>query len=193
MIFKGKLCLWLCLVATFCFIRDIKGETSIVTRKEWNAKPTTAEMTPLELPVSRIIVAHTAGNECSRKEACSQEMRIIQNFHMTKGAYDDIAYNYLVGNDGNVYEGRGWRFQGAIARGINAGSISIAFMGVFTKNLPSLEALNAAKSLIVKLQTDQKLKEDYKLFGHRQMSPTLSPGDALYAEIQKWPKWSNDI
>lgn len=125
--------------------------------------------------------------------ACSQEMRIIQNFHMTKASYDDIAYNYLVGNDGNVYEGRGCKYQGAIARGVNAGSINIAFMGVFNKDLPSQAALDAAKLLLDKLKTDQKLKENYKLFGHRQMSPTLSPGDALYAEIQKWPKWSNDM
>lgn len=120
-------------------------------------------------------------------------MRSIQNFHMTRAHFDDIAYNYLIGNDGNVYEGRGWKYQGAIAKGVNAGSINIAFIGVFNNQLPSQDALDAAKLLLDKLKADQKLKEDYKIFGHRQLSPTVSPGDALYAEIQAWPKWSNDL
>ncbi|XP_075163579.1 peptidoglycan-recognition protein SD-like [Haematobia irritans] len=184
---------YICIFATICLTQIVQGHIKIITRNEWNAKPTTVEMTPLELPAARVIIAHTAGNECKTKEACSQELRNIQHFHMAKSSYDDIAYNYLVGNDGNIYEGRGLKYQGAIAKGINAGSISIAFMGVFTKDLPSQESLTAAKSLIENLKSNQNLKEDYKLFGHRQMSPTLSPGDALYAEIQKWPKWSKDI
>ncbi|XP_061393454.1 peptidoglycan-recognition protein SD-like [Musca vetustissima] len=174
-------------------VLGVKGELQIISRAEWKAKPAVEQMTPLELPAQRVIIAHTAGNECKSKAACSAEMRNIQNFHMTKAFFDDIAYNYLIGNDGNVYEGRGWKYQGAIAKGINAGSINIAFMGVFNNQLPSQAALDVVKLLLDKLKTDQKLKEDYKIFGHRQLSPTVSPGDALYAEIQTWPKWSKDL
>ncbi|XP_073840299.1 peptidoglycan-recognition protein SD-like [Musca autumnalis] len=187
--------LFLCLTGLICLTLGVEGEElQIINRAEWKAKPAAVEhMTPLELPALRVIIAHTAGNECKTKTACSQEVRNIQNFHMTRAFFGDIGYNYLIGSDGNVYEGRGWQYQGAIAKGVNAGSINIGFIGVFQKQLPSQEALNAAKLLMDKLKTDQKLKDDYKIFGHRQLSPTVSPGDALYAEIQTWPKWSKDL
>ena len=112
---------------------------------------------------------------------------------MSKYLIDDIAYNYLIGNDGNVYEGRGWKYQGALVKGYNAGSFGIVFMGNFMKELPSEKALTAAKQLLDKLVNLQKLKEDYKIYAHTQLMPTISPGEALYAEIKNWPKWSNQV
>ena len=37
--------------------------------------------------------------------------------------WSDIGYNFLVGEDGNIYEGRGWGKVGAHARGHNSDSI----------------------------------------------------------------------
>lgn len=34
--------------------------------------------------------------------------------------WDDIGYNFLVGGDGEVYEGRGWDKQGAHTKGESA-------------------------------------------------------------------------
>ncbi|KAM7357056.1 peptidoglycan-recognition protein SD-like [Cochliomyia hominivorax] len=181
------------IVVVLCFLSLVLGDVNIVTRMEWNAKEPANPLTSLELPVSRIIIAHTAGNDCKSKEQCSQQVRNIQHFHMSKYNYDDIAYNYLIGNDGNIYEGRGSDHQGALVKGYNVGSIGVAFIGNFIKDLPSEMALVAAKTLIEKLINLQKLKEDYKIFAHSQLMSTISPGDALFAEIKTWPKWSNQI
>ena len=35
----------------------------------------------------------------------------------------DIGYSFLVGEDGNIYEGRGWRASGAHCVGYNSKSI----------------------------------------------------------------------
>lgn len=54
----------------------------------------------------------------------------------------DIPFNFLVGDDGNIYEGRGFYFQGEIPRNdgvnefVNRGLI-IAFIGDFTERQPS--------------------------------------------------------
>lgn len=52
----------------------------------------------------------------------------------------DIKYNFLVGGDGRIYEGRGW--------GVNNeeldDTINIAFMGNFSKDEPSEGMLNVA-------------------------------------------------
>lgn len=35
-----------------------------------------------------------------------------------------------------------------------------------------------------------RLSDDFKLIAHRQVSATLSPGLALFQELQTWPEWS---
>lgn len=34
-----------------------------------------------------------------------------------------------------------------------------------------------------------KISDIYGLYGHRDGSCTTCPGDALYAELQTWPRW----
>lgn len=92
-----------------------------------------------------------------------------------------------------VYEGRGWDELGAHTYGYNQNSIGIAFIGTFTKIPPSLKQLHAAKWLIEEGVLIKKIDPNYRLYGHRQLIPTISPGDALYKIIQKWPHWSNEI
>ena len=45
---------------------------------------------------------------------------------MNTNGWDDIGYNFLVGEDGRVYEGRGWYRQGAHALNFNSNSIGKA-------------------------------------------------------------------
>lgn len=105
--------------------------------------------------------------------------------------WSDIAYNFLVGGDGNVYEGRGWDDMGAHTRGYNTKSICIAFIGTFNNVEPPQRQLYAAKN-ITKLGVEmKKLSQDYQLYGHRQLAPFLSPGAALYNIIKTWDHWIN--
>jgi len=60
----------------------------------------------------------------------------------------DIGYNFLVDEDGNVYEGRGWDTVGAHTYGYNRVSIGIGFIGEFSYRTPNSAALDAAKQLI---------------------------------------------
>ena len=62
--------------------------------------------------------------------------------------WPDIGYNFLVGEDGNVYEGRGWDTVGAYSVPHNSDSIGIAFIGNFNDRKPNDAALNATKRLI---------------------------------------------
>lgn len=112
---------------------------------------------------------------------------------MESRGWDDIGYNFLVGGDGNGYEGRGWNKQGAHTKGFNEKSICIAFIGTFNKIEPPQRQLKAAQKIIEQGIHLKKLSPDYRLYGHRQLSPTESPGTALYEIITKWPHWSNDL
>ena len=76
-------------------------------------------------------------------------------FYISAVGFADISYNYLVCNDGHIYEGRGHNYKGATAKGWNNG-IGFAFIGKFVKTMPSLEALDAAKAFLQCLVDDGK-------------------------------------
>jgi len=150
-------------------------------------------MDSMETPLPRSVIAHTAGGECADDVACSQLMRNLQNFQMSRQKFSDIGYHYLIGGNGKVYEGRSPSQRGAFAGPNNEGSLGIAFIGNFEEKAPSQEALDAAKQLLEHAVKQAQLVENYKLLGHRQVSATRSPGEALYTLIQQWPNWSEQI
>lgn len=50
---------------------------------------------------------------------------------MNQKGWKDIGYNFLVGEDGNIYEGRGWGKHGAHSTPYNSKSIGICMIGNF--------------------------------------------------------------
>lgn len=70
-------------------------------------------------------------NYCHDEESCSAIARDYQNLHIDRNGWEDIGYNFLIGEDGHVYEGRGWDKVGAHAPGYNFQSIGVCFMGDF--------------------------------------------------------------
>lgn len=94
-----------------------------VSRSEWLAQPPNSDLNDLELPAKRIIIAHTATENCTNQvnipgasiqirmklkllnvlqATCTFRVRYIQTFHMESQGWDDIGYNFLVGGDGSV-------------------------------------------------------------------------------------------
>lgn len=101
----------------------------LVDRSTWGAR-TPKGTTPLpHPPATYVVVIHTASDPCDIEASCSAEVREIQKMHMDLQQFDDIAYNFLVGGDGQTYEGRSWDLVGAFARGVNNKSLGIAFIG----------------------------------------------------------------
>lgn len=121
-------------------------------------------------------------------------VKFIQELHINSADIgDDIGYNFLIGGDGAVYEGRGWDLVGAHTYPRNTGYVGIAFIGDFRTDKPTKQQLNAAKLLLADGVQLGKLDPDYKLFGQLQLSLTESPGKNLFEIIQKWSHWSEKI
>lgn len=99
-----------------------------------------------------------------------------------------ISINFIISQLGFI-SFRGWDNVGAHTKGFNRGSICIAFIGTFNTIEPSQQQLCAAQKLLEEGVSSGKLASDYGLYGHRQFSRTISPGDALYKIIQTWPHW----
>ncbi|KAG6458857.1 hypothetical protein O3G_MSEX011080 [Manduca sexta] len=155
---------------------------------EWSGSASLRK-TPLPGPVNIVIIQHAVTPTCATDVDCQNFVNAIRQYQMGKLHFDDIGPSFLVGDNGKVYEGAGWDLVGAHTLGYNNRAIGISFIGEFTDKLPSAEAMEAAKNLIA-CGVDQKhLTADYHLVGHRQLTLTQSPGDALQKEIQSWPHW----
>lgn len=161
----------------------------IMSRFDWLAIPAKTSLSDLNLPVSRVIIAHTVSDGCFTPAECAFRVRDIQKFHMETRGWDDIAYNFLIGGDGHVYEGRGFDKYGACVKGFNIDSICIAFIGTFTNVAPTNRQLEIAQQLLLDGIKLNKLKSDYRLYGHRQLATTESPGEKLYNIIKNWEHW----
>ncbi|KAJ8923562.1 hypothetical protein NQ315_010141 [Exocentrus adspersus] len=108
---------------------------------------------------------------------------------MDNRGWDDIGYNFLIGGDGNVYEGRGWGIQGAHAPKYNSRSMGICLIGNFENSTPPSNQLDALKNLIQCAADGNKITSNYHVIGHRQASSTKCPGDYLYNEIKTFSRW----
>jgi hypothetical protein len=184
----------------------------MVTREQWLAEKPKSDPKHFQMLPELVIISHTATEMCFNKvifiwvqlnfciddlkhdfqSYCSLLVRDIQQFHIHKNNWSDIGYNFLVGGDGNIYEGRGWTFIGSHTKNHNAESIGISLIGKFDMASPTDVQFLSTKKLMEYGWKKNKMSIDYKLYGQRQLSGTDSPGDVAFAEIQKWPHFSKN-
>lgn len=109
----------------------------------------------------------------------------------TFSGHSDIMYNFLVGEDGNVYEGRGWNTVGGHVPYWGIVSQGIGVMGNFQHTPPNAAALTALQDLLTCLVGNHKLTPDYKLYGHRDVAHTNCPGQEFYEVIKTWSHYDS--
>jgi len=184
----------------------------LVSVADWGGRVANEQLDALKLPVDRVIIAHTVSEGCLslvsvtvlpnfkyvffilfylNQDGCSYRARFIQAYNMDTLNWGQVGYNFMIGGDGRVYEGRGWDYIGAHTLGSNSISIGIAFIGNFNQMEATKEQLNACLLLLEEGVRLKKLKPDYLIFGHRQLLETESPGDKLYNIIKTWPHFAS--
>lgn len=146
----------------------------IISRAEWGAKSPTSRIATTWGRRTEFVVHHSEG-------PTNQTVRSIQAFHMDVRGWPDVGYNFLVRDDGTIYEGRGWLTIGAHAKGHNTAGIGVCYIG---QNAPT----EAAKKSIRGLYDYACAKTGHQLLakGHGQLSQnnTDCPGSALLAWVK---------
>ncbi|GFS90433.1 peptidoglycan-recognition protein 1 [Trichonephila clavipes] len=122
-------------------------DVEIVSREEWRARPP-VRFRAMKLPLNHVIIQHTATTFCKTKPQCIRDIQFIQDYHLDYKGWGDIAYNFLIGGDGRVYEGVGWKNQGSHSINFNSVSLGIAFIGDYTNVAPGQKSLNSTLNLI---------------------------------------------
>uniref|UniRef100_A0A453YI18 Peptidoglycan recognition protein family domain-containing protein n=1 Tax=Anopheles arabiensis TaxID=7173 RepID=A0A453YI18_ANOAR len=166
----------------------------LVTRTEWLAQPPREELTDLKLPVNNVIIAHTATEGCTTQQACKALVQSIQRYHVNHTNYGDIGYNFLIGGDEFVYEGRGWLKVGAHTKNYNTISYGIAFIGNYeTINRPTEQQMEQLVLLLRNGTDGGWLAKEYKLCGASQLKGTISPGKYLMEQLRLLPHFSERL
>ena len=132
---------------------------SIVTRAEWGADESIRDRRVIGYaPFRKIVVHHTASPNSVKDPAAT--VRFGYDLHVVGRGFTDIGYNFLIGPDGEIFEGRrarkygkselhtgedgaGNAIIGGHAKGRNAGSCGIALIGNFMKTAPSGAAIES--------------------------------------------------
>jgi len=145
-------------------------QPAIISRAGWGADESLRfdgsghETWPSEYsPMQKAIVHHTAGRNGDPNPAAT--IRAIYWVKTVDRGFGDIGYNFLIDEQGRIYEGRhsrdyapgetptGEDLAGDIVRGghavnFNDGTVGIALLGNFQKRQPSTAARNALDSLL---------------------------------------------
>ncbi|VDP87222.1 unnamed protein product [Echinostoma caproni] len=163
----------------------------ILSHKEW-LEPTCTRRSAFVAysSTSQIqeVVVHDASVtnfRCFTLSACIHYLRQISLDQLEEGS-PGIGFNFMIGNDGTVYEGRGLNYEGSHTHGHNMHTYGIAFLGSYPLNFPAVTPLQAFWYLIKYLQFKKMLPDDFRLKTHRDLHPDDCPGLALQALMHTW-------
>ncbi len=164
----------------------------IVSRSQWHADESIRGHVTGWAPVRKLIVHHTASSNHANDLAM---VRFTYAYHVLGRGYSDVGYNFFIGRDGKVYEGRRARRYahgeihsgedgakhgviGGHALSHNAGSCGIALLGNFEHTRPTRAAVASLVRLLAweaqRHRIDPLGRDTYTgLSGVRQRFPNI--------------------
>ncbi|WP_399554055.1 peptidoglycan-binding protein [Streptomyces anulatus] len=151
----------------------------IISRAAWGAQPWNDTPDTVALSQRTEFYVHYDGATPITRTGYAVP-RAIEAQHIGQG-WSGVGYNWVVDQEGSVYEGRGWTLQGAHCPGHNVTGLSVQ-IAVGGSQKPTAKALAAARALYEEAckRTGRKLAKR----GHRDGIATLCPGATLYAWVK---------
>ena len=133
--------------------------------------------------IDSIVIHCTATKEGQNFRAAD-----IDRWHKQRG-WTMIGYNYVIGLDGRIEEGRPLTMNGAHCKGWNDHSIGIVYVGGLDRNGKSKDTRTFQQKLSMHLLVEN-LMEKYptitQVIGHRDTSPDLNGDGKL--DPHEWIK-----
>lgn len=161
----------------------IASQMTILRRSSWTDTAPNLSRMRAAGPYSRITVHHEgtrAFRFTSRRRTVSELGRVLES-HM-EHRFGDIAYHLVVDYAGRVWEGRSLSYEGAHVSSANEGNLGVMLLGNFERQYPSAAQLSAMDDLIAILRRQYGLSAG-RVYGHRDLGPTLCPGYRLYPAV----------
>ncbi|MGL5036822.1 MAG: N-acetylmuramoyl-L-alanine amidase [Aeromonas sp.] len=164
---------------------------NVLTRSEWGAKSVIESgMSGLRTSNYKYIIIHHSGDQQFNSDI--EQMRSIQNYHQGLN-WGDIGYNFAIGKNGTIMQGRETKYIGAHTRAdkiLNSGnsrnedSIGICLFGNFENSIPNALQLMPLTAFLASLCKDFNINPD-NIKGHIDFAYTACPGSYLYSLLPK--------
>jgi hypothetical protein len=151
----------------------------VVSRQEWGARPAeTGRMVPHV--IDRLTVHHAGVGPSG---AGPSLMRIHQRSHMDERGWPDLAYHFVIGVDGTVYEGRDPRFRGDTATSYDTtGHFHVMLEGNFDVEQPTQAQIDSLTAMLA-WAAERYGVSPSTIAGHGDHAATACPGHHLEDEI----------
>ena len=186
------------------------GAPPIITRSEWGGDSVAPRSGPAYGQVQMAFVHHTVNANDYGPEDSAAIVLGIARYHRDHNGWNDIGYNFLVDQYGQIFEGRAGGIElaivGAQAQGFNSVSTGVACIGTFTSVAPPTAALDAIAHVVGWKLSLHGIPVDgtvtvtsaggetnrysagtpvtfQRVSGHRDGNATSCPGDVLYAQL----------
>ncbi|CAD7083047.1 unnamed protein product [Hermetia illucens] len=179
-------------IATYLLIVDnqvppVRYAVDLVSREAWSATPHAFMGTQMLNPanVMNVLITQTGGEDCYDMESCIRLLRLMEASQHSRN--EEIPYNFMIGGDGEIYEGKGWSHLSGFPSMPQETSLVISFIGNFTKYEPPQDQLDAGKALLEEALKHGKLVPNYVLYGMQNLTISHEEGSALYADLSGWP------
>lgn len=150
----------------------------IVPRSGWGAASARPDRM-VEHTIDTLTVHHAGDQSASVGPA---RYRSWQAFHQSRG-WGDIAYHYIIGVDGSVYEARDTLFKGDTGTNYDpAGHFLVVVEGNFEIDVPTAEQLDSLVDVLAWAAQRFDVSPS-TIGGHRDHAATSCPGGNLYPYI----------
>jgi hypothetical protein len=161
-------------------INRIMAKHGVERRASWKARDPKVAM-PQDWDFDMIVIHHSG-------DTGQTDPRAIQDLHMDKSGFDDVAYQFMVRPSGAIVEGRYMSFKGAANAAQNTGKLAIIVLGDFEHDIfdfdddPTPAQITSANLLARTLAAE--FPSIKRLVGHRDIKPdTECPGGELYKRM----------
>jgi N-acetylmuramoyl-L-alanine amidase len=185
---------------------EIMPGLSIYPRDAWGAN--LPPVGPIQVETAQfLLVHHTASSNTYSSAAALIQAAYAFHTSSAKG-WSDVCYEFFIGRDGDVWEGRAGALAGPVVADATGGSQGFAqlicLIGDFTTQLPTAAAMTSLVNVLAWLSDRYFIDigadatttfvsrgsqrwaagtvvTTNTISGHRDMSFTECPGDALYS------------
>lgn len=154
---------------------------NIISRSEWGARPWNGSPAYVPLSSRTEFFIHWFGGVPNNPTGTALA-REVERLHMDGRGWAGVGYNFIVDQDGVIYEGRGWTKTGAHCPGHNTSGIGVLIAVGKGGEKASAKALAAARALYDEAcrKTGRKLAKK----GHSDGFATQCPGPDLLAWVR---------
>ncbi len=175
----------------------------VIPASTWRSGLTPPKELPVKTTTKHVIVHHAAGSNTNTNY--TDVVRNVYTFHTQTNGWNDVGYNFLIAQDGTIYEGRdgqnimdGDNVLGAHFCSQNSGTMGICLLGDYMTAQPTdISLASLAKLIAWKMKKESILpleksihaasgKNLNNLSAHRDGScSTDCPGNNLYAKLEQ--------